>query len=103
MPPILIAILTYFWELLKTWFSLFAAPVYNLEMLWIIIPTYLNWIFADFFQEKKGTSLGNAISNAKVNLYRDGKLVEDNKTNEEGKLTYNELCKGKYSYAIIKS
>ncbi|MBE2187886.1 MAG: hypothetical protein KGZ71_00975 [Desulfobulbaceae bacterium] len=45
---------------------------------------------------------GNAISNARVNLYRDGKLVEDNKTNEEGKLTYKELCKGKYSYAIIK-
>ncbi|HIH42146.1 TPA: hypothetical protein HA246_00715 [Candidatus Woesearchaeota archaeon] len=69
MPPILIAILTYFWELLKTWFSLFAAPVYNLEMLWIIIPTYLNWIFADFFQEKKGTSLGNAISNAVIILW----------------------------------
>ncbi|PKL85032.1 MAG: hypothetical protein CVV22_09835 [Ignavibacteriae bacterium HGW-Ignavibacteriae-1] len=45
---------------------------------------------------------GNAISNARVNLYRDGKLVEDNKTNEEGKLTYKELCKGKYSYAILK-
>ncbi len=69
MPPILIAILTYFWELLKTWGSLFAAPIYNLEMLWIIIPTVLNWIFADFFQEKKGTSLGNAISNAVVILW----------------------------------
>ena len=69
MSPILLAVLTYFWELLKTWLSLFAAPVYNLEMLWIIIPTYLNWIFADFFQEKKGTSLGNAISNAVIVLW----------------------------------
>lgn len=69
MPPILIAILTYFWELLKTWGSLFAAPIHNLEMLWIIIPIYLNWIFADFFQEKKGTSLGNAISNAVIVLW----------------------------------
>ncbi len=69
MPPILLAILTYFWELLKTWGSLFAAPVTNLEMLWIIIPTYLNWIFADFFQEKKGTSLGNAISNSVIILW----------------------------------
>ncbi|MBI2136211.1 hypothetical protein HYU06_04010 [Candidatus Woesearchaeota archaeon] len=69
MPPILLAVLTYFWELLKTWLSLFAAPIYNLEMLWIIIPTYLNWIFADFFQEKKGTSLGNAISNAVIVLW----------------------------------
>ncbi|MCO5251209.1 MAG: hypothetical protein M9949_07280 [Candidatus Kapabacteria bacterium] len=45
---------------------------------------------------------GNAISNAKVNLYRDGKLVKDDKTNEDGKLTYSELCKGKYTFAILK-
>lgn len=69
MPPIIIAIASYFWELLKIWASLFAAPFANLEMLWIIIPTYLNWIFADFFQEKRGTSLGNAISNAIIILW----------------------------------
>jgi|SRR3989338_1595958 len=69
MPAILTAIALYFWELLKIWGSLFAAPFTNLEMLWIIIPTYLNWIFADLFQEKKGTSLGNAISNAIIILW----------------------------------
>ena len=59
----------FLWELVKTWFGLFAAPFLNTEMLWIIIPVYLNWIFADFFQEKRGTSLGNAISNGVVGLW----------------------------------
>ncbi len=63
------AFFAFLWELVKTWFSLFAAPFLNTEMLWIIIPVYLNWIFADFFQEKRGTSLGNAISNGIVGLW----------------------------------
>ena len=66
MPALITTILLYFWELVKTWGLLFAAPFANLEILWIIIPTYLNWIFAEFFQEKRGTSLGNAISNATI-------------------------------------
>ena len=69
MPGVIISILLYFWGLLKTWGLLFAVPFANLEMLWIIIPTYLNWIFAEFFQEKRGTSLGNAISNATIVLW----------------------------------
>lgn len=69
MPSIFAIALLYVWDLLKIWASLFAAPFTNLEMLWIIIPTYLNWIFADFFQEKRGTSLGNAISNAAIILW----------------------------------
>lgn len=69
MPPLIAAVLAYFWELVKTWGALFAAPIGNLEMLWIIIPIYLNWIFSEFFQEKRGTSLGNAISNATIVLW----------------------------------
>ncbi len=69
MPALITSILLYFWGLLKAWGLLFAAPFTNLETLWIIIPTYLNWIFAEFFQEKKGTSLGNAISNATIVLW----------------------------------
>lgn len=66
---ILSTIGTFFLELLQTWGQLFAAPFENLDMLWIIIPIYLAWIFADFFQEKKGTSLGNAISNAIIAVW----------------------------------
>ena len=69
MPSTIIAILLYLWGLVKTWGALFIAPIGNLEMLWIIIPIYLNWIFSEFFQEKRGTSLGNAISNATIVLW----------------------------------
>lgn len=69
MPLTISAILLYFWGLVKTWGALFIAPIGNLEMLWIIIPIYLNWIFSEFFQEKRGTSLGNAISNATIVLW----------------------------------
>lgn len=58
-----------FLDLLGTWGSLFIAPLKNLNMLWIIIPIYLAWIFTEFYQEKKGTSLGNAISNGVVVLW----------------------------------
>ncbi len=61
--------LLFVWELFKDWLMLFAAPFTNPQMLWIIVPVLLSWIFAEFFQEKKGTSLGNAISNGVVVLW----------------------------------
>ena len=51
-----------FWN----WLKIFAAPFLHLEMLWIIIPIYLSWFVTDFFQERKGTSIGNAIANGVV-------------------------------------
>ncbi|MBI4738710.1 hypothetical protein HY772_03985 [Candidatus Woesearchaeota archaeon] len=55
----------YVWKLFKIWLStLFVAPFKNLDMLWVLIPIWLTWAFAEFFQEKRGTSLGNAITNA---------------------------------------
>ena len=51
------------------WLRLFAAPLENLEMLWIIIPVWGVWVFSEFFQEKKGTSFGNAISNGATMLF----------------------------------
>lgn len=63
---VIVAGLLFFWELFKTWLIIFIAPIKNPEMLWIIIPIWLNWFFAEFFQEKKGTSLGNAITNGSV-------------------------------------
>jgi hypothetical protein len=51
------------------WLKLFAAPLKNFDMLWIIIPIWASWLFAEFFQEKKGTSFGNAISNGVVMMF----------------------------------
>ncbi len=45
------------------WLRMFVAPLKNLEMLWIIIPIWGVWVFSEFFQEKKGTSFGNAVTN----------------------------------------
>ncbi len=56
-------------DLLGRWAALFAAPLKDFSMLWIIIPLYLNWIFSEFYQEKKGTSFGNAITNGVTLLW----------------------------------
>lgn len=51
------------WPILSTLGTLFATPFLNFNTLWIIIPIYLNWFFTEIYQEKKGTDLGNAITN----------------------------------------
>ena len=61
--------ITYFFTLFVTWLGIFVSPFHNPAMFWILIPIYLNWIFTDFFQERKGTSLGNAITNGAVVLW----------------------------------
>jgi hypothetical protein len=65
----IITAFSWFWHVFLGWLSLFAAPIYNTELLWISIPIWANFIFAEFFQEKKGTSFGNAISNGAVPLF----------------------------------
>ena len=51
------------------WLQLFVAPLKNLDMLWIIVPIWGVWLFSEFFQEKKGTSFGNAVSNGATMLF----------------------------------
>jgi hypothetical protein len=81
-------IVTYFVNLFSIWVNTFAAPFSDLNMLWIVVPVWLSWLFAEFFQEKVGTSMGNAISNSVVviwasidsaretiNLIDDGTLI----------------------------
>lgn len=62
-------VLAYLGGSFLNWLGLFAAPFKNFEILWIAIPLYLNWISTEIWQEKKGTSLGNAISNGFVVLW----------------------------------
>ena len=61
--------LVVFWGLLKDWLYIFAAPFIKYNVVWIIIPIWLSWFFGEFFQEKKGTSFGNAISNGAVPIF----------------------------------
>lgn len=56
----------FLWSLFLAWGSLFIAPFKQPELLWIIVPIWLSWFFAEFFQEKKSTSFGNAISNGVI-------------------------------------
>lgn len=64
----IIDILIYFKDIFLLWLTIFIAPLENLNMLWILLPVILNWGFTEFYQEKKGTSLGNAITNGVVAL-----------------------------------
>ncbi|MBI5389676.1 hypothetical protein HZB01_04845 [Candidatus Woesearchaeota archaeon] len=66
---IIIGLLVFLWKLFVDWLKIFIAPIHNWEMLWIIIPIWLAWFFSEFFQEKRGTSFGNAISNGVVVLW----------------------------------
>gem|GEM_PF-1567245 len=60
---------SWFLNLFLGWLLVFIAPFKNLNMLWIIVPIYVNWIFTDFFQERRRTSFGNAITNGAVTLW----------------------------------
>ena len=59
---ILIQIASRFGEIL-------ASPIRHPDMLWIIIPIYLNWFVGDYFQERKVTDFGNAMTNGVVVLW----------------------------------
>jgi len=68
-----IGIITFVWTqftyIFMQWINLFLAPAKDPNMLWILVPVYLNWFFSEFYQEKKGTSFGNAISNAFIAIW----------------------------------
>ncbi len=61
--------IVFFFSLLWFWLTIFVAPFQRFEMLWLVIPVYIAWIFTDFFQERRGTSVGNAITNGVVLLW----------------------------------
>ena len=63
---ILSSMLLSVWNLFLHWLSIFAAPVKEPEMFWIIIPIWVNWFFTEFFMEKHGTTFGNAIGNGVI-------------------------------------
>lgn len=65
-----VAIITYIWDLFNLWVNtLFVTPFTTADMLWLLVPVWASWFFAEFFQEKTGTSFGNAITNSVVVLW----------------------------------
>jgi len=57
----------FIFEVINLWFYMvFTSPFSNFEVLWILVPVYLSWFLSEFFQEKQGTSIGNAITNGVV-------------------------------------
>ena len=98
----LLAGLSFFWDLLKTWLYTLGVSFANLSTVWIITPIWISWFFAEFFQEKEGTSFGNAISNGVVPLWVGidwirqitGQLMQSG-------ITFSALVFGKYLISAI--
>lgn len=65
LPPELIAS-NYFWLLADRWLQFTFMWVKKPDLLWLIIPVWLNWLITEYFQERKGTSYGNAVTNGFV-------------------------------------
>lgn len=66
----IITILMFLWDSFRLWIhNLFLTPFQNLEVLWILVPVYLGLLVAELYQEKKGTSMGNAMSNSIIVLW----------------------------------
>lgn len=63
------AIAEVFIEIVVRFGQILGAPLKQPDMFWILIPIYLNWVFTDYFQERKGTDFGNAITNGVVALW----------------------------------
>ncbi len=58
--------LSYVLLLTDRWLQFIVAPLKNFDLLWLAVPVLLNWILNEYFQERKGTSYGNAIANGFV-------------------------------------
>lgn len=43
--------------------ELFYAPLLNVELLWVVIPVYIQWFLTSTYQERKETRFGNALVN----------------------------------------
>ena len=64
-----LTVVSYVWLLFKTWILIFISPIYprfEPDILWIIIPIWLNFVVTEIYQEKHGTNFGNAIQNGLV-------------------------------------
>lgn len=56
-------------EFAAIFWNILISPIKHPELLWVLIPVYANWIIGDIYQKRKGTQIGNAISNGFVALW----------------------------------
>lgn len=97
-----VVVLLFLWDLFKDWLLIFISPFKKPEMFWIIIPIWISWFFAEFFQEKKGTSFGNAISNGVIPLFVGidwGRYITSQLTAHLAKFSY--IIAVKYAICLI--
>ena len=50
-------------------FEILTGFTKDFNMAFALIPIYLGWFISDYYQERKGTSFGNAISNGFMGLW----------------------------------
>ncbi len=53
----------------KLWLDIMKATIFNLDIIWITLPVYVNWFATEYFQEKKETSYGNAATNGVIAIW----------------------------------
>jgi len=91
-----------FWTLFKTWIHTFTVSFTHGGTIWIILPIWITWFFAEIFQEKKGTSIGNAISNGIVPFWVGiDWLRQLTEQVQEKQIVLDGLTYGKYFLAIL--
>ena len=66
---ILLSVFTAFNAVSARFVELLTAFTKNFSMAYVLIPIYLGWFIADYYQERRGTSFGNAISNGFMGLW----------------------------------
>ena len=101
----MVAVTAFLLEALSTGLSLFISPFIHFEMLWVALPVLLNFLFTEYFQEKKGTSWGNAMTNGFVAFWvgmdwTRNLIVEYSGLNPDSLFKIS-LCAFMYSYGIL--
>lgn len=56
-------------DIVSRFAEIILAPVQMPDLLWVLIPVYVTWIFIDIYQESRGTAFINSISNGFVSLW----------------------------------
>ncbi len=66
---IILSVFTGFSAIMGRFVDLLLAFRFNFDVAYSLVPIYLTWIVADYYQERRGTSFGNAISNGFMGLW----------------------------------
>lgn len=66
----MVDVVTFIFDMLGGLYQVFiGGPASKLDVLYILVPVYINWLVNDYYQERKGTSLGNAAANGFVAVW----------------------------------